>query len=156
MKTSTIIQCLASSIQARLNCIQAKNTEWESRHKDTINRIVKNCLPSGSGFDSGCTVDLDKSTGDKIIIHTSFHHMNDGGYYAGWTEHIVTVTPAFTGIHISVSGRNYNDIKEYIAETFTYALDDEAESVGGFDIMPKRIVQAAAAYKAGIASGTID
>lgn len=49
--------------------------------------------------------------------------MNDAGYYDGWTEHTITVTPAFIGgFELSISGRNRNDIKDYISEVFNQAL----------------------------------
>jgi hypothetical protein len=52
--------------------------------------------------------------------------MNDSGYYDGWTEHVVTVTPSFIGgFNIRVSGRNRNDIKGYIAESFHHILKME-------------------------------
>lgn len=48
--------------------------------------------------------------------------MNDAGMYDGWTEHVITILPSFSGITISVSGSNRNDIKDYLAETFDYTL----------------------------------
>jgi len=51
--------------------------------------------------------------------------MNDGGMYDGWTEHTVSITPAFAGINVSVSGRNRNDIKDYLGDTFQCALTAE-------------------------------
>ena len=89
---------------------------------------LQSILPSGSGFDDGTQIDLDRSTPEKIVLSTSFHHMNDGGYYDGWTEHVVTVRPSFVyGLDIHVSGRNRNGIKEYITETFHFALMQQAE-----------------------------
>jgi hypothetical protein len=48
--------------------------------------------------------------------------MNDGGFYDGWTEHTVVVTPSFRGINLRISGRDRNQIKEYLYETYDYAL----------------------------------
>lgn len=49
--------------------------------------------------------------------------MNDGGFYDGWTEHTVTVTPALHGdFHLRISGRNRNDIKEMMYQDFDYKL----------------------------------
>ena len=84
-------------------------------------------LPSGSGFDNGSTFNVEKSTSEKLVFNTSFHHMNSNGYYTQWTDHTVTVTPSFYGLNIKVSGRNHNDIKDYIAECFDNILN---ESVG--------------------------
>jgi len=49
--------------------------------------------------------------------------MDESGGYGGWTEHYVTVTPTFTGIDIKVSGKNRNEIKDYIAEAFEVCLN---------------------------------
>lgn len=82
-------------------------------------------LPRGSGFDSGSQFLWDESTSEKLIFKTAFHHMNDCGMYDGWTEHLVTVTPSLLfGYKIAVSGRNRNDIKDYIAECFELVLSD--------------------------------
>jgi hypothetical protein len=102
--------------------LNAKHAEWFDKHEDKILALVKEHMPSGSGFDSGTTIDFDASHAEKLVFSMSFHHMNNNGYYDGWTEHTVTVTPSFQGINLRISGRNRNDIKEYIHETFMYAL----------------------------------
>jgi len=115
---------LASSIDARRNCIARNSVEWEERHEETIDQLA-GFLPHGSGVDCGCKIDLDASTGEKIVINTSFHHMNENGMYDGWTEHTITVTPSLIhGISLSISGRNRNDIKEYLHDLFHTALTD--------------------------------
>ena len=120
--TTTLVQSIASRIQARINCIQAGNTDWKYRHEEIILEFVRDYMPSGSGFDSGTKIDLDASTGDKIVFNTSYHHMDESGY-DGWTEHTVTVTPSLAfGFYVKVSGRNRNDIKDYIATEFREAL----------------------------------
>jgi hypothetical protein len=86
--------------------------------------IISEYLPSGSGFDSGTSIDVEKTTEEKLVFSTAFHHMNDLGYYVGWTEHRVTVRPSFYGFDIKVSGRNRNDIKDHIAECFDYVLSE--------------------------------
>ena len=45
--------------------------------------------------------------------------------YDGWTEHTVTVTPSFSGFNMRISGRNRNDIKDHMHETFYSALHTE-------------------------------
>ena len=84
-----------------------------------IDHLARNYLPSGSGFDAGTTVDLDKSTPNKIVLNTSFHHPDDNGGYDGWTVHVVTIRPDFVhGVDVQVSGRNKHDVKSFISETF--------------------------------------
>jgi len=98
------------------------SSDWDRMHKNCIDDLVLKYLPQGSGFDSGTKLDFSKSTCNKLVFNTSFHHMDDFGSYAGWTEHRVTIKPSLAFGHIvSVSGRNRNDIKEYIATQFDSA-----------------------------------
>lgn len=76
-------------------------------------------LPNGSGFDAGCKILFPESTPQKIVIQADFHHMDEHGFYDGWTEHKVIVTPCLQwGFKIRVTGRNRNGIKEYISDLF--------------------------------------
>jgi hypothetical protein len=46
--------------------------------------------------------------------------MNEGGYYDGWTEHQVIITPSLQhGFDVRVTGQDRNEIKDYLAELFT-------------------------------------
>src|SRR5690348_16396792 len=101
---------LAGAVQARRNCEQSGNTEWFDKHSLTIKRLVADFMPSGSGWDSGTHIDLDLSHAEKLVFYGEFHHMNDAGYYDGWTNHTITVTPSFSGVNLRISGRNRNDI----------------------------------------------
>ena len=80
--------------------------------------LEKQFLPSGSGFDSGTTIDRDVSCDTKVVLNTSYHHMNENGMYDGWTDHKVTVRPTFHSPDITISGRNRNDIKDYMQNVF--------------------------------------
>ena len=123
---NTRAERIASAFGALQNCIECDNSEWEDRHAETIATEMEH-LPHGSGFDSGTTLNHDRSSIDKLVFDTSFHHMNDAGYYDGWTEHRVTVTPSFIGrFDVRVGGRDRNGIKEYITECFLTALDNAA------------------------------
>ena len=157
MVTRKVIQVLAGAIQARQNCIDTNNTLWRDNHEETIRLITLNCLPHGSGIDADNTVDLGKSTGERVVIHTSFHHMDENGYYDGWTEHTLTITPSFSGINIKISGRNRNDIKDYLVELFAYALEDTLtyDIDTNKQLVPDRMLASSKAYKEGIANGTI-
>ena len=121
-----IYQQMATNFCAWKNCITSKNTEWEDKHYEKILDIVSKYMPRGSGFDNGTFFDFQKSNPDKLIFHTKFHHMNDNDCYDGWTEHAVTVTPSLQfGYNIKVTGKDRNDIKEYINEVFGNCLDRE-------------------------------
>ena len=121
-------RCLADSISpANTPERSAHWCDMADEHETKIEKLVRDLMPSGSGFDSGTKLDIDASHAEKLVFTTSYHHMNDGGYYSGWTEHVVTVTPGFAGLHIRVSGRDRADIKEYICEVFDQALCSDCE-----------------------------
>jgi hypothetical protein len=121
-------QKLATTIDALINCIEKGNAQWQENHETTIEKIMERA-PHGSGFDSGTKIDLKNSTGEKIIFTTSFHHMNDGGYYDGWTEHTITVRPSMRfGFTMTISGRDRNDTKDFISECFESFLSEPIEN----------------------------
>lgn len=122
MKTYQAIATLHAAIE---NCKRTGNTEWEDRHGERLDRILSRG-PGGSGFDAGFS--LDHVSNVKIVFSTSFHHMDGHGYYSGWTRHRVTVRACLRdGYSLSISGRNRNDVKEYMAETWCAWLDSDAE-----------------------------
>jgi hypothetical protein len=118
-----LYQALASKVAARKNCMETGKDEWFYRHQADADVLVKEHMPSGGGFDAGTSLDWDKSTADRLVFKTSFHHMNDAGMYDGWTEHAVTVRASLMhGFDVTISGRDRNQIKDYIADTFYQAL----------------------------------
>ncbi|MDE3023351.1 MAG: hypothetical protein KGI54_16130 [Pseudomonadota bacterium] len=124
-QVSPLYREIASILQAIENCQNSGNAEWLERWQNRLNYIAKNYLPSGSGFDSGASMDDDSCSTDKLVFDVSFHHVNGNGFYDGWTEHKVIVTPCFSGINLRVTGKNKNDIKDYIAEVFYETLTRE-------------------------------
>lgn len=121
---TTVIQQLASSIGAYKRCEQSKNDEWMVKHFNTIKAIEKQYLPSGSGIDNGSHVLIDDSTENKVVIETSYHHMTEG-MYDGWTGHRIIVTPTFQGIDVKVTGRDRNQIKDYLGDVFHESLSED-------------------------------
>jgi hypothetical protein len=118
-----VAQKIASTLAALQNCRDNGNSEWLARHAETLATIERNKLPSGSGVDSGTTVDVEGCTPDRLRFLVSFHHMNDCGMYDGWTEHVVTVRASLVhGLDIRVSGRDRDGIKDYLADVFQTAL----------------------------------
>lgn len=110
-----------NALQAHANCKANGNHAMADEWDGYIAWIMKNHAPSGSGFDNGTTLDFGASrtkTPERLVFNTSFHHMNDAGMYDGWTEHQVTVRPCFSGLDIRVTGRNRNEIKEFIGDVF--------------------------------------
>jgi len=115
---------IAKALKAYQNCAAAGMYLMAEEWKRYIKWAVKEYAPKGSGFDDGTRFDIEASEEDKLIFGTAYHHMNDAGYYVGWTEHTVIVTPSFIyGVDVRVTGRNHNDIKDYIYDTF-YSLRD--------------------------------
>ena len=128
MENKKVYQELAGALQARNNCLQSSNETWFNHWSDKIEYIQNSLLPHGSGIDGDNTISLDENAKriDKIVIYTGYHHMNENGFYTHWTNHTITVYPDFTsGIRLSISGRNDNDIKDYLYDVFYDALTDD-------------------------------
>ena len=120
---------LLEAIAQNARLLVSDNPAWIEAAEERQERIV-NLLPSGSGFDSGTK--LESATNKKIVFSTSFHHMDENGYYCGWTDHKVVVQADFVGgFDLTVSGRNRNNIKEYIADTFCNMLNSDFEWIKG-------------------------
>jgi hypothetical protein len=92
------------------------------RHEEHVNWLIKQFMPSGCGCDSGTK--LLECNEKRMVFQCDYHHMNDGGYYDGWTEHTVIVKPSWDGVDIRITGRNRNDIKEHLHEMFHCALNE--------------------------------
>lgn len=90
--------------------------DYQTQMMDTLTKLA----PSGSGFDRGTQFNVTRSGDTRLVFNTAFHHMNEHGYYDGWTEHEVIVTPvlSISGISVRVTGKDKNNIKEYIHDTF--------------------------------------
>lgn len=121
MNTNLVTE-IARTVDAYHRCVELNNTEWQPKHREHLKMLCEE-LPSGSGIDRGIELDLDASTGEKLVFHTAYHHMNDGGYYDGWTEHTVIVIPSLMhGFTVKIGGPNRNDIKEHLHEVIQHAL----------------------------------
>ena len=120
-----VYRAIASAVDARLRCQKTGNTEWLERWGAYLQSIQDELLPSGSGLDCGTTLDLGSSTGNCVVLHASFHHMDENGSYDGWTDHTIRVRGSMIhGIELTVSGPNRNDIKGYLYEIYEVALMD--------------------------------
>lgn len=124
MKLYQRLAQLAVSIQ---NCVVTNNQAWLNRHSEELEQLVRDHMPHGAGFDNGTTITITKSSDDVLLFYTAFHHMDEHGSYDGWTEHAIRVKPKLSppGFSITVAGKDRNQIKDYIAETFDYALSQE-------------------------------
>ena len=121
---------LASTLQAVLNCKESDNLDWGAAHTATIDKIMRDTGPSGAGINSGTKFNWESSRPDRLVFDTAFHHMNDAGGYDGWTEHQVIVTASLCSpFELKITGRNRNDIKEYLLDVFyTWLCENVPES----------------------------
>lgn len=94
-----------------------KEKEYRS---NAIEAIEKQCeeLPHGSGLDTGVQLDYLASKPDRIVFNTEFHHMNENGYYDGWSKHSLIITPKFGGYDLRITGKDRNGIKAYLYDLF--------------------------------------
>lgn len=107
------LSLLSKAISGYIFC----NGRYKHPHKELIELMEKE-LPSGSGIDSGCEILLEKSNPNKIVIKTSFHHINENGYYDGWSNHNIIIKPGFGMFYLQITGKNRNDIKTYLFDLF--------------------------------------
>jgi hypothetical protein len=115
---------MAIRIDALKRCVAANNEEWTAKHNAVLKGLA-DMLPHGSGFDCGCTIDFNASTGEKLVITTEYHHMDDNGMYDGWTSHVVTVKASLLhGFTITINGRDKNGFKDYAYDLLNEALSD--------------------------------
>jgi hypothetical protein len=114
----TISSEFYSELAGNIAWYKTAHADFKEQALDKINKLAEK-FPYGSGFNNGCSIDLEKSNGEKIVIKTAFHHMDENGYYDGWTEHTVIITPSLQyGFNVKVTGKNKNQIKDYIFEIF--------------------------------------
>lgn len=115
---------IAQLTQAIVNCERADNIEWLDKHIENRAALIRDYMPSGAGFDEGTHLVECKTTPDRLVFTANFHHMDENGSYTAWTHHTVVVTPSFAGgFDVRVTGRDRNNIKEYIIDTFSDALN---------------------------------
>ena len=97
-------------------------TDWAGRAQNIIDHIIQNHLPHGSGIDAEVTLD-DSSHAEKIVLRFEYHHMDEHGFYDGWTDHTVIITPSLVnGFVMQITGMDRNQVKDYLYEVFYCSL----------------------------------
>jgi hypothetical protein len=87
---------------------------------DKVDAVVKRYMPSGSGFDSGTSLNWVRSNANKLVFTTAFRQEGR------WPQHTVTVTPSFLyQFNIAVSGSNRDEIREFVSDEFAKCLRQE-------------------------------
>lgn len=95
----------------------------ESDACEVLRMLCKNFMPSGSGIDTGTEIDIARSTPDKLIFTFGFHFIDEHGFYDGWEDYTVKVTPSLRyRLSLTINGKNRNDIKDYLHDTYYWAL----------------------------------
>ena len=120
MEKKPLYRKLAQYIEARENCIKNKNDDWTDKWDEKIDKIINN-LPHGSGIDGKTEIDLEKSNSNRIVINSEFHHMNDGGFYDGWTNFTIVIKPSLAHLfELQIKGKfgKYQDTRGYLEELF--------------------------------------
>lgn len=124
----TIASHISSLLSQNLRCrageaTQPHLTEWKHKSAAGIDELIREHLPHGSGIDSGVEFDFNASKPDNLVFTFGFHHMDENGYYDGWTDHTCVVRPTLAdGPDIKITGRDRNGIKDYLGEIFQYSL----------------------------------
>ena len=125
-----LYEALVSTIIAYQNCIKTNNEEWEAKHLARVKELLDE-LPHGSGIDGTWRADLIDTTTDLLILSCEYHHMNESGYYDGWTAFRVKVKASLLhGITVRVIGpfpSKYNDTRDYLGEILDMDLRKEVE-----------------------------
>ncbi len=129
---------VATVLQAMENCKKKNNAEWFYKHGQTLDSIEKEHFPSGSGFDGNCIINHMESKENKLVIYYEWHCMNDHGYYDGWLNFDLIVTPDLQhdfNLHIVKYRHNMNQkyrvnkywdiLEDYFYDTWNEVLERE-------------------------------
>lgn len=142
--TKTLIQAIASEV-SRYRCVSAGDSTREAvaSSLDSLDTLA-DMLPSGSGIDCGTKIDLENSTETCVVLALDYHHMDDNGFYCGWSSHQITITPAFDGTALDIEctsndadltcvdedGNEFDDsefaidsLHDYLADTYRYHVE---------------------------------
>jgi len=119
---------LSSSFMAYKHCVFSENQTFIDIHEKRLYDIAENHLPAGSGFDVGTLFDFEKSRDDRLVLQSSYHPLNEAGFYEEWIDFEVVIKPSLAfDFTIDVKGRfgTRQDIKEYILDTMHYYLNEK-------------------------------
>lgn len=125
----SLARTIAHTLQAYQNCkADGNKSDWADEHRRRLEQMAADLLPSGSGIDNGTSINLEQSRPERIVLDTAFHHMDQGGGYDGWTEHQVIITASLVhGLSLRITGRNRNDIKDYLYDAFDNVLSADVD-----------------------------
>ena len=128
---SKVYQVLANAVSVM--CKESKKDSYPAMSEtyelmvERIEHLMKEFMPSGSGCDKGTQFDFCSSKPNKLVLLVGFHHMDDNGYYCGWTEHKVIITSdlRYDGPMIRITGRDRRMVKDYLGDLFHHCLNKD-------------------------------
>jgi hypothetical protein len=128
-KTQPLYQAIATACEALSN---NPSPEWAVRWRERL-RDASKALPSGCGIDTGTTIRSEDSGYHQLVLEFSFHHMNDVGYYVGWTDHTLVVRPDLSDTGFTLEFGHESDpdhvcddnFYDYLHDVFAAALTAE-------------------------------
>lgn len=132
-----ILQHLESIDVKREHCQPSEYWHWQDIRSQLLDALdaVMESAPSGSGIDNGTALipwaDMSKAMrkSETIGFTFSFHHMDEHGFYDGWTDHKLYITPSFTSaFDMRITGPDRNYIKEYLYELYQHWLTTEVDA----------------------------
>lgn len=128
-----VYQKLSAYIRAYKTNQETNNEKWMNYFEEKIKEIAEKYLPNGSGIDNGNYINIEESDENKIVIESSYHKMTNG-FYDGWIEYSVVVTPDLLNeIVFEFIEHNGNELekdyglKDYLYIAYYSALMDEYE-----------------------------
>ena len=126
-----LYQVIANKLQAMKNLENMDDPNgWYDKHAKSIEDLIKDHFPHGSGFDGDVWLDFNLSNPEKLVFSAEFHHLNENGYYDGWPTLKVTVKASLSyGIVFKVTGpkRKYVGDAGYFYSIFDEFLETEIE-----------------------------
>ncbi len=123
---------LSSSIATRLRCITRRNFDpansetYVINHTKKIEKIIREYLPHGCGINDGYDFDYDHSTGEKLVINSSYHCIDNNGFYVMKIPFTIIVTPSLLfDFKLKISGTfgKKKNTKEYLYNLFSESFN---------------------------------
>ena len=103
-------------------------------HGDSLDALIDDFLPSGSGFDAVIILDYNAEEHfcDKYKLTVPYHCMSPEGFYDGWVEVEYTITPSFQDYNIKENWKGYRGkykaiIGDYMIESIIDALEQDVD-----------------------------
>lgn len=93
------------------------------QHPSLHDYIVRELLPNGSGFDDYPSIA--EVSDSEVIIVIRYHPMSEYGYYEGWIEERLRITPSISHTYKSELTDNSGaeeGVREYILDTYHEVL----------------------------------